>query len=173
MIRHYGEDPYEYDGPSSAREAGGAGQFLTEIDEALLTRKGGTVRVAREHLREDITEAEENIKQLKHGIKRDKAALKEKKSANPAVPPRELKARGVTLAKDVPGLLARSFTVNPGKLRKGSEEQRFAEVMVVSGVTSLPKLATLLHKGYDLSKSQADETAVELFNTLKNEGALT
>lgn len=66
----------------------------------------------------------------------------------------------------------KSFTVNPAKLKKGSEERRFAESLVVSGVTNLGKLATFLAKGYDLTAPQAKKAALELHSTLRSEGAL-
>lgn len=66
----------------------------------------------------------------------------------------------------------KSFTVDPSKLKKGSEERAFAEAMVTSRVNTLPKLATLLVKGYDLSSKQALGMARELHRSMKAEGAL-
>jgi hypothetical protein len=106
--------------------------------------KTKTVPVSREHLREDITEAEEQVTKLKTGIKRDKAALSKK-----------------------------SFTLNPRALKKGTEEREFADSLHVSGVNTLAKLATFLTKGYDLSQSDAAKSAKEFHSLLKKQGAIS
>lgn len=106
--------------------------------------KTKTVPVSRDHLREDITEAEEQVTKLKTGIKRDKAALAKK-----------------------------SFRLNPRALKKGTEERAFADSLHVSGVNTLAKLATFLTKGYDLSQPEAVKSAKEFHSLLKKQGAIS
>lgn len=103
----------------------------------------------------------------------DRCAFKKGKSLNPKTPKEQLKRRKIDLVKQEGPALVGSFNVNPKKLKKGSEERRFAEAMVVSGVNTLPKLATFLCKGYDLSPSQATSMAKELHTSFKQEGALS
>lgn len=103
----------------------------------------------------------------------DRCAFKKGKSLNPKTPKEQLKRRKIDLVKQAGPALVGSFNVDPRKLKKGSEERRFAEAMVVSGVNTLPKLATFLCKGYDLSPSQATSMAKELHTSFKQEGALS